>query len=199
MQLGVAIRLGLVVLDDFQGQLHHPVGKGNQHHGSHQIEHRLEVGNSAAVHRADPEARPKYRQLFHHGHDNQEQHRTDGIKGDVHHAGTLCVLGRADGADHGGGDAGAQVDAHNHGVGHGKGDAGAGHRGHGLEHTHSGGGALHDDGQNQAEEDAEQGVGKERDKGGERFRTDQGLDAVGHQLQTHKQHAEADADIADGL
>ena len=129
MQLGMPVRLGLVVLDDLQGQLHHPVGEGNQHHGGEQIEHRLEIGDSAAVHRADPEVRPKYRQLFHHRHHNQEQHRADGIEGDVHHAGTLGVLGRADGANHGGGDAGAQIDAHDHGVGHGKGDAGAGHGG----------------------------------------------------------------------
>ena len=198
-QLGMTGGLLRLVLDDGLGQSDQCIGEGDQQGGGQQIEDRLEVGDAAGVHIGDPEGFAEDLQLLHDQHDDQERDGADGVEGDVDDTGALGVPAGADGADHGGGDAGAQVDAHDHRVGHGEGDAGAGDLGHGLEHTNGGGGALDDDGQDQAEEDAEHGVVQETDEGGEGVGADQGLDAVGHQVQTHEEDAEADGDVADGL
>ena len=111
----------------------------------------------------------------------------------------LGVLGRADGADHGRGDAGTQIDAHDDRIGHGEGDPRPRHRRHRLEHTNRRGRTLDNDRQDKAKENAEQGIIQEPHKGNKRVRTHQRLHAAGHQVQTYKQDAEADADIADGI
>ena len=189
----------LVVPDQEHGQLHQNIGKRNQRNGRHQIEDGLEIGDVAAVHRPDPEIHAEYRQFLQHRHHNQEQDRSDGIEGDVHDAGALGILGGADGAHHGGGHAGAQVDAHNHRIGHGEGNSGAGDRSHRLEHAHRCGGALDNHRQHQAEQNAHQGILQEFHKRHEGCGANQGLDAVGHQAQAYKQHTKAHENIADGF
>ena len=199
MKLGMAQLFLLVILDDDHGQLHQLIRKGNQHNGSDQIENRLEIRDISAVHTAHPEFRREHRQLPQNSHQKQEQNRSDGIERDVDDARPLGVLGRADGADHGRGDAGAQIDAHDDRIGHGESDPRPRHRCHRLEHTNRRRRALDNDRQDKAKENAEQGIIQEPHKGNKRVRTHQRLHAAGHQVQTYKQDAEADADIADGI
>ena len=204
VQLRVALGLFLVLRDHPQRQLHQRVGEGDQQHGGQQVEHGLEVGDDAAVGGLLPELRAPYTVGLEDAHDHHEHHRADGVAGDIRHAhpaGVLVLI--ADGADHGGGDAGAQVDAHDHRVGHGEGDprpaGGGGGLGHGLQHAHGGRGALNDHGQHQAEEDAKERVGQEVQEHLEHGGAYQRLHAGGHQIQAGEQDAEADADVANGL
>ena len=113
-------------------------------------------------------------------------------------AGALGVLGGTDGANQSGGDAGAQVDAHDDGIDQLEGHHAGG--GKGLEDTHHGRGALDDDGEHKAGEDAQNRhvaeVGQNVD---ESLRFGQRLHGVGHADQAHEQNAKAHADVADVL
>ena len=136
--------------------------------------------------------------LLQNGHDDHKENCADGIKGNMDHAGALGVLAGADGADHGGGDAGAQVDAHDDGIDHGEGH-GAGRR-KGLEHTHHGGRTLDHYGQHQTGQNAQQRVpGESGQNGGELRGIGQRVHGGGHVQKAGEQDAEADENIADSF
>ena len=192
VQLGVLILLHRIILDDGAGQLHQQTREGQQHDGGDQVEQGLEVGDHAAVHNAVPQGGPGAA-LLQEGHNDHEQDGAHRVEHDVDNAGALGVLAGADGADHGGGDAGTQVDAHDDGIyqvkGHG---AGGGQR---LQDAHHGGGGLHDHRQHQAGEDAQQGhIGELGKRVFEGFGFGQGFHGIGHGKQTGEQNAEAHGD-----
>ena len=133
-----------------------------------------------------------------HGHDDEHQQALAQVIQDVHDAHALRVRFRADGADDGGGDAVAQVDADDHGVDRLEGQQ-AGH-GEGLQDADGGRGALQHEGHARAGEIADQRApaeaGQNRVEGPA---VGQGIHRAGHVEQAAEQNAEAHRDIADVL
>ena len=68
-----------------------------------------------------------------------------------------------------------------------------------MQHTYSSRRALNDNRQNQTEGNAEQRIAQELNEGSKGIRTNQRLDTVSHQIQTHKQDTETNTDVSDGF
>jgi len=188
-QLGIFVLLDGVILDDGAAELDKQAGEGNEDDGGHEIENGLEGGYLYVAHDALPEVGEAAGGLD-NGHDDHEENSSDSIEHDVHDTGALCVLGRADGADHSGGDAGTEVDTHDKGVDEVE-VHGAGGR-HGLKNTDHGGRTLNYNGEYETGNDAEEGhiaeITENLHKG---VRLGKRLNSVGHQHETGEENAEA--------
>ena len=199
MQFRMTLQLGLVVANQGHGHFHQHIGKGNQGHSSQEIERCLEIGDDTAVHASGPVGRTEYGIMLHNAHDDHKQHRTNGVEQDMHHSGTLGILGGADGADHGSGHTGAQVDAHNHRISHSEGYTSTWDGCNRLQHTHCGRGTLDNHSQSQAHKNAQQRVLKDAQERSKGIRSNQGLHTTGHEIQANEQNAEADENISNGF
>ena len=104
-----------VVLHDAAAQLLVDGQQGEEAERAAEIEDGVGVGDHAGVGRALPQP-VQQAQAVHDGDADEHQHRFAQVEEDVHDAHPLGLRLCADGADDGGGDAVAQVDAHDHGV-----------------------------------------------------------------------------------
>ena len=125
-----------------------------------------------------------------------KQHRADDVEVKVDHSGPLGVFVRAH-AGNQGGDAGADVLAHDDGKRCGKSDCpGGGHR---LENAHRGGGALDDGGYRGPGQDAQHRVGQGGKEGLKGRGIRQRLHGVRHDEHPIEQDAEAQQNLAHKL
>ena len=125
---------------------------------------------------------------------DQSRRGADYVEGDVDDRHPPGVAVDADGADEGG-DAGADVLAHDDGNGHAVGDGAR--EGQGLQDAHRRGGGLNDAGEHRAYQHAQQGIPEGRQDLGELRHIRQGADGVFHQLHAVHQNGEAHQDAAD--
>ena len=194
--VGVGVAGRSLVADDLMAELFVDRQHPEQGDGAADIEDGIGVGDLAGEDGHVPDA-VQNPQPVQDGHGNQHQGGFAQVEQDVDDTHAAGIGAGADGADDGGGDAVAQIDAHDDGVDGLEGQL-PGH-GQGLQNAHGGGGALQNEGHGGAGHIAQPGIaaqaGEDALKGaGLR----QGIHRAGHVQQAGEQDAEADGDLAHG-
>ncbi len=190
-KFGILVLFSRVILNDGAAEFDKETGKGNENDCGCQIENGLEACDGDRVGNAGPKVGEAAASLY-DGHNNHKENSANGVENDMDNAGALCVFAGADGADKGGGDAGTQIDTHDHGVD--KVEIHCTGGGESLKNTDHCGGTLDNNGEDKAGEDAEKGhVAEEAENIDEGVGLAERFNGVGHQHKTGEENTKAES------
>ena len=186
-----------LVLHDAAAQLFIGPEHGEEADGAAEIEDGIGVGDHAGIHRAVPQPVQQTEAVY----DRDAHKHQDGlaeVEQDVHNTDALGFRAGANGADDGGRDAVAEVDADDHRIDGLESQHAGG--GKGLQNTHCDRGALQHESHTRAGQIAQEGVLTEAgEEVFDRAGLGEAVHGARHIEQAGEQDAEADRNVADGL
>ena len=182
------------LLHDHAGNLNQHIREREQQRGHRQVEDRMENGN---LHRVDIGHRKRRTQAEKDETNGSEYNRANDVEGQVHDSCTFCRAGAAHTGKHGS-HAGTDILAQRN-VDGCVGGYDAVH-GQGLQDTNGSRRTLQQRGNQRTNDHAQKRVAAQHLKGLRKNRSIRiGIDGAGHKVQTNKQQAKTNHDLADRL
>ena len=190
--LGGKLFLALLVPDHQVGDSHKLLAEGQQEYGSRHIEDAVDHGDlkGADGHIGKAEMDQRVQAV----EQGQEEHRADEVEGHMDRRDLFRVAFDADAGDQGG-DAGADILAHDDGNGHAVGNISR--QSQGLQNAHRRGRALNDAGKQRADQNAQERITEGGEQAGKLRHIRQRADGTAHELHAVHQHGKAYQNRAD--